>query len=49
MAAQMASMRGHGTKKAAPPEETVENKLTALPDEKDRAFDVELGLLTLNG
>jgi hypothetical protein len=26
-----------------------ENKLSVLPDEKDRLFDVELGVLMLNG
>ena len=29
--------------------ELKENKLLLLPDEKDRIFDVELGMLMLNG
>ena len=45
----MATMRGHGATKAVPPEEAAENILTVLPREKDRVFDIELGLLTLNG
>ena len=50
MAAQMATMKGFGAKRVvAPPEETVEKLLTELPVEKEREFDIELGLLTLNG
>jgi hypothetical protein len=49
MAAQMATIRGHVAKKAATIEETVEIVSTDLPGEKDREFDIELGLLTLNG
>ncbi len=46
----LVAIKGHGAKRAvAPPEETEENKLIELPVEKDREFDVELGLLTLNG
>ncbi len=49
MAAQMATLRGHGTPKVVPPEESAENVLKVLPIETDRVFDIELGLLTLNG
>ena len=30
-------------------EDSTESKLLTLPDEKDREFDVELGMLMLNG
>ncbi len=49
MAAQITTMRGHGTTKAVPAEEAAEDILKSLPIEKDRVFDIELGLLTLNG
>jgi hypothetical protein len=49
MAAQMAAIRGHATKRVPKSEEMVEKESTELPGEKDREFDIELGLLTLNG
>ena len=45
----MVTLRSHGAKRVAPPEEAAENILSQLPAEKDREFDIELGLLTLNG
>jgi hypothetical protein len=49
MAAQMAAIRGHSATRAASTEESVESDSAELPAEKDREFDIELGLLTLNG
>ncbi len=46
----MGALRGHNAKRAAPlPEDTIDNKLFVLPEKKDRIFDVELGILMLNG
>jgi hypothetical protein len=45
----LAALRGHGVKRVLRVEEDVESKSTELPADKDREFDVELGLLTLNG
>jgi hypothetical protein len=47
--AALAAIRAHGAKKGVATEDTVELESTELPGEKDREFDVELGLLTLNG
>jgi hypothetical protein len=50
MAAQITAQKARGTKRALPPpEDSVENKLSVLPDKKERLFDVELGILMLNG
>jgi hypothetical protein len=50
MAAQMAVLRGHSAKRALPlTEDFIDNKQFVLPEEKERLFDVELGILMLNG
>ena len=48
--AALAAIRAHGAKRGVvATEEAVELVSTELPGEKDREFDIELGLLTLNG
>jgi hypothetical protein len=48
--ALLVNFKGHGSmKKLSVPEDSIENKLNVLPDEKDREFDIELGVLMLNG
>jgi hypothetical protein len=50
MAAQMAAQRARNAKRAIPPpEDSIENKLSVLPDKKERIFDVEMEILMLNG
>jgi hypothetical protein len=50
MAVQMAAQRGRNLKRAlSAPEESIESKFSVLPDKKERIFDVELGVLMLNG
>ncbi len=50
MAAQVAAQRARNLKRALPlPEDSIENKLSLLPDKKERLFDVELEILMLNG
>jgi hypothetical protein len=49
MAAQMATMSGHVAKGVVLPEEAIGIVSTELPGGKDRIFDIDLGLLTLNG
>ena len=49
MAVQMATQRGRNFKRNLSVPEETENKLSSLPDKKDRLFDVELGVLMLNG
>ncbi len=50
MAAFVVNFRGHGSiKKLSLIEDTIENKLAVLPEEKDREHDIELGVLMLNG
>jgi hypothetical protein len=46
----LVNFKGHGSmKKLSVPEDSIENKLNVLPEEKDREFDIELGVLMLNG
>jgi hypothetical protein len=50
MAAQFMVLRGQSTKRALPPpEDAIDSKLIVLPEPKERLFDVELGILMLNG
>ncbi len=49
MAAQMAAIKARRAKGIAPPDDMVENKLSILPEQKDRIFEIELGMLMLNG
>jgi hypothetical protein len=43
------NFRSHGSFKKSVPEDSTETKLSMIPDEKDREFDIELGVLMLNG
>jgi hypothetical protein len=49
MAAQMAAIKARRAKGIALPEDMIENKLSVLPVQKDRLFEIELGMLMLNG
>jgi hypothetical protein len=50
MAALLANVKGHsGSFRNLIPDDSIDNKLSVLPDKKDREFDVELGILMLNG
>ena len=49
MAVQMAVQRGRDAKRGPALDESIKNKLFVLPDKKERLFDVELGVLMLNG
>jgi hypothetical protein len=49
MAVQMAAMKARKTKGIALPDDTIENKLSVLPEQNDRLFEIELGMLMLNG
>jgi hypothetical protein len=50
MAAFLANLKGHNASlKNLFPDDSNDKKLSMLPDEKDRVFDVDLGILMLNG
>ncbi len=49
MAAQMAAIKARKAKGIALSDDTIENKLSKLPQEIDRLFEIELGMLMLNG
>ncbi len=49
MAAQIATIKARKAKGIALPDETIENKLSVLPQQIVRLFEIELGMLMLNG
>ncbi len=49
MAAQMAAIKARKAKGIGLPDDLIENKLSVLPEQKDRLFEIELGMLMLNG
>ncbi len=49
MAAQIAAIKSRKAKGIALPDDTLEIKLSVLPKQVDRLFEIELGMLMLNG
>ncbi len=47
--AAMSAIRAYSARRGVVTEKMVELASKELPEEKDRDFDIELGLLTLNG
>ncbi len=43
------NLRSRASLRKSVPEGSIENNLAMIPDEKDREFDLELGVLMLNG
>ena len=49
MAVQMAVQRGRDVKRGPALDESIKTETLVLPEKKERLFDVELGVLMLNG
>ena len=49
MAALLAAVKARKAKGIPLPDDMIENKLSVLPEQKDRLFEIELEMLMLNG